>query len=157
MQLSVVAVGRKMPAWVDTAVSEYQKRLPRQLHPRWLTVALGKRQGKAKNSDRSVQREGERMLEFLPPRGRVIALDRQGSAWTTEKLADNLRQWQMTGEPVSLMVGGPDGLAAQCLERADQRWSLGPLTLPHPLVRVILAEQLYRAWTITVNHPYHRP
>jgi len=97
------------------------------------------------------------MLEFLPPRGRVIALDRQGSAWTTEKLADNLRQWQMTGEPVSLMVGGPDGLAAQCLERADQRWSLGPLTLPHPLVRVILAEQLYRAWTITVNHPYHRP
>ena len=87
---------------------------------------------------------------------RVIALDVKGKTLSTNQLAERLRGWQMSGDNLSLLIGGPDGLSPECLERADERWSLSALTLPHPLVRVLLAEQLYRAWTITVNHPYHR-
>ena len=86
----------------------------------------------------------------------LIALEVGGKRFSTEELAEQLQQWQMSGDNVSFLIGGPDGLSPDCLTRADQRWSLSDLTLPHPLVRVILAEQLYRAWTITVNHPYHR-
>ncbi len=85
-----------------------------------------------------------------------MALDVLGKPWSTETLAQRLSDWQMNGRNVSLLVGGPDGLSRACLDRADMKWSLSALTLPHPLVRVVLAEQLYRAWTITVNHPYHR-
>ena len=92
----------------------------------------------------------------LPEGDRVIALDVRGSAWSTEQLAEELSDWQMAGTNVSLLIGGPDGLSRDCLQRARQRWSLSALTLPHPLVRVVLAEQLYRAWTITAGHPYHR-
>ena len=96
------------------------------------------------------------MLAVVAPQQLVVALDVKGRAWSTEQLAEQLQGWLQDGRNLSLLVGGPDGLAPACLERAEQRWSLSPLTLPHPLVRVLLAEQLYRAWTVLNNHPYHR-
>jgi len=106
--------------------------------------------------ERAVSEEGKRMLAALGPRQCVIALDVDGRSWSTVQLAGKLASWLADGRDVSLLVGGPDGLADACLERAEQRWSLSALTLPHPLVRVLLAEQLYRAWTVITNHPYHR-
>ena len=100
--------------------------------------------------------ESKALYDAMPARARIIALDVQGSSWSTEKLAANLEDWMGDGRDLGFMIGGPDGISADILEKADIRWSLGTLTLPHPLVRVVLAEQLYRAWTITQNHPYHR-
>ena len=100
--------------------------------------------------------EGEQILKAIPAGERVVALDVQGKRVSTEELARQLAAWQMSGDNYNLLIGGPDGLSPACLARADLCWSLSDLTLPHPLVRVLLAEQLYRAWTITVNHPYHR-
>src|SRR5690554_5952005 len=105
---------------------------------------------------RLMQRESDAILTAVGPRDRVIALEVGGRPWSTEKLASQLESWQQEGQDVSFLVGGPDGLAEACRQRADQQWSLSPLTLPHPLVRILLAEQLYRAWSITRNHPYHR-
>jgi 23S rRNA (pseudouridine1915-N3)-methyltransferase len=96
------------------------------------------------------------MLKAVPPRARVVALDVQGRSWSTEHLAASLAGWLGEGRDLALLVGGPEGLAAECLARADIRWSLSPLTFPHPLVRIILAEQIYRAWTLLHGHPYHR-
>ena len=100
--------------------------------------------------------EGEQLIKAIPRGDHVIALDVRGKSLDTARLARYLRDWQMSGDNISVLIGGPDGLSPECLQRANQRWSLSDLTLPHPLVRVLLSEQLYRAWTITVNHPYHR-
>jgi 23S rRNA (pseudouridine1915-N3)-methyltransferase len=102
------------------------------------------------------RRESEALLASVPDSNYIIALDGKGVQWTTVELANNMSQWMQGGRNVSFLIGGPDGLDQACLDRADSRWSLGHLTLPHMLVRVILAEQLYRAWSITQNHPYHR-
>ena len=155
MRISIVTVGTRMPAWVQEGVGEYQRRLPRELGVRWLEVPLAKR-GKDTGGREVRAREGAQILKTVPAGDRVIALDVAGKRLSTQRLADYLRDWQMSGDNYSLMIGGPDGLSEDCLARAEQRWSLSDLTLPHPLVRVLLAEQLYRAWTITVNHPYHR-
>lgn len=144
-----------MPSWVTEGVQEYTVRMPRELKLKWHEVPLAKR-GRDNNVEKLCEREGELILKAIPPGDRVIALDVQGRSQTTEELADQLKQWQMSGDNYSLIIGGPDGLSPACLQRADRRWSLSTLTLPHPLVRILLAEQLYRAWTITVNHPYHR-
>lgn len=155
MRISLIAVGTRMPAWVETGVAEYRKRLPPEISFEIREIALGKR---GKNADivRAMQEEGDAMQAAIAARDRVIALDVRGKSLSTEQLAGKLAQWQMEGDDISLLVGGPDGLAPACLERAAERWSLSALTLPHPLVRVLLAEQLYRAWTINSNHPYHR-
>jgi 23S rRNA (pseudouridine1915-N3)-methyltransferase len=121
----------------------------------WREVPLAKRMQGA-TAEQAREREGEQILKAIPPGDTVIALDVPGERISTAQLARQLEAWQMSGSNYSLLVGGPDGLAARCLERAVARWSLSDLTLPHPLVRVLLAEQLYRAWTITANHPYHR-
>ncbi len=96
------------------------------------------------------------MLAAIPADCHVVALDVQGKSWSTEALASRLQDWMASGRELALLVGGPDGLSPACLSRADQRWSLSPLTFPHALVRVMIAEQFYRAWTITTGHPYHR-
>lgn len=155
MQITLIAVGTKMPAWVVGGVNEYSKRLPPEIQWRVREIPLGQR-GKHADLQRAIDSEGKQMLNAIGERDRVIALDVKGRARSTEQLAAELRDWQMEGVNVSLLVGGPDGLAAECLQRADQRWSLSALTLPHPLVRIVLAEQLYRAWSINNNHPYHR-
>lgn len=155
MRISIIAVGSKMPAWVDQAVQDYGVRMPRELKLQWREIPLARR-GKDNNTEALCRREGEQILKAIPAGDQVIALDVRGTSWSTEQLAKKLGDWQMSGDNYSLLIGGPDGLSPQCLARATQRWSLSNLTLPHPLVRVLLAEQLYRAWTITVNHPYHR-
>lgn len=155
MKISLLAVGTRMPGWVEAGVAEYRKRLPPELQFDVREIALAKR-GKNADIARALQQEGAAMLAALPPRDLVIALDVQGRSFGTEQLAAQLAQWQLSGDNVSLLVGGPDGLAAECLARAQQRWSLSALTLPHPLVRVLVAEQIYRAWSINNNHPYHR-
>lgn len=155
MRIRLIAVGTKMPQWVEQGVDEYAKRMPPELKVDVKEVALGKR-GRGADIQRAINGEGEQMLAAIGQRNQVIALDVKGKPWSTEQLAVQLQEWQLAGDNISLLVGGPDGLAASCLQRADKRWSLSPLTLPHPLVRVLLAEQLYRAWTINNNHPYHR-
>lgn len=155
MQLLVAAVGQRMPRWVNEAWSEYSRRMPAGCQLSLREIALAKR-GKNADTKRLMATESEALLAAMPDRARVIALDVKGKGWSTEQLAANLENWMGDGRDVGFMIGGPDGISPDTIARSDQRWSLGPLTLPHPLVRVVLAEQLYRAWTITQNHPYHR-
>lgn len=154
MRIHLISIGQKMPAWVAAGFQEYAQRLPANLL-QLTELPLGHR---AKNSDpaQAMAQEDARMLRAIPAGARVIALDPRGPEMTTEALAGALAEWMQGGEDVALLVGGPDGLGPQCLAQARQRWSLSKLTFPHMLVRVVLAEQLYRAWTILQNHPYHR-
>ena len=155
MRISVLAVGTRMPAWVNEGVEEYSRRMPRELRLEWREIPLARR-GRGAGVQQALAREGEQILRAIPDGDRVIALDVEGRALSTSELAAQLADWQMSGDNYSMLIGGPDGLSRACLARADRRWSLSSLTLPHPLVRIVLAEQLYRAWTITANHPYHR-
>lgn len=155
MRLKLICVGQKMPGWVTEGFQEYARRMPREL-PLELTEIPMAHRGKNPDVQRLMQQEGDAVLAATGDRDRVIALEVGGRAWSTEKLAEQLENWQLEGRDVCFLVGGPDGLADSCRGRADQQWSLSPLTLPHPLVRILLAEQLYRAWSITRNHPYHR-
>lgn len=155
MHLSVAAVGQRMPGWVEEAWTEYTRRIPSNLGLSLAEIPLAKR-GRNADTARLKITESEALYTAMPDRARVIALDVKGQTWSTEKLAANLQQWMTDGRDVGFMIGGPDGISKGILQKAETRWSLGPLTLPHPLVRVVLAEQLYRAWTITQNHPYHR-
>lgn len=155
MQIQLLAVGTRMPGWVTEGYRDYAKRLPRECELVLREVAPGKR-GKNADLQRIREEEGERQLAALGRDDRVIALEMGGQAWTTEVLAGRLRDWLRDGQRVSLLVGGPEGLSEACRSRASQQWSLSPLTLPHPLVRVIVAEQLYRAWSLLNHHPYHR-
>lgn len=155
MRLRMLCVGQKMPDWVNQGYSEYARRMPAELSLDLTEIPMAHR-GKNPDIPRLMQKEGEALLSAAGPRDRVIAMEVGGRAWSTEQLAGQLENWQQDGRDVCFMVGGPDGLPLACRERADQLWSLSPLTLPHPLVRILLAEQLYRAWSITRNHPYHR-
>lgn len=155
MKLKLLAVGQKMPQWVTDGYQEYARRLPRDCSLNLIEIAPAKR-GKTSQPQQWLQDESKRILSHIDASDHVVALAVAGQSWRTEQLADNLANWQQQGSDVSLLIGGPDGLDPACLQRANQRWSLSALTLPHPLVRVVLAEQLYRAWTILQNHPYHR-
>lgn len=155
MKILVIAVGGKMPVWVQTGCAEYSKRLPRDLAPHLVEIPLGSRL-KGAPAQEAMRQEGEAILAAVPPGYTMVALDVRGKAWSTEQLADNLARWRMEGHNLAFIIGGPDGFSQACLERAQQRWSLSNLTLPHPLVRIVLLEQLYRAWTILQNHPYHK-
>jgi 23S rRNA (pseudouridine1915-N3)-methyltransferase len=155
MNIHLISVGNRMPRWVDEGYQEYAKRLPTECALRLIEIAPGHR-GKNADTARTLRDEGERMLKTVPKGCRVVALDVLGKAWDTEQLSDRLGVWMADGPDLALLVGGPEGLAPACLEAAELRWSLSPLTLPHPLVRVVVAEQLYRAWSLLRNHPYHR-
>ena len=155
MKIHLLAVGARMPVWVKTAYSEYAVRLPRECALHLREIPLGQRGGET-DATRAVRLEGERLLAAIPAGSRVIALDERGSQWSTRELADQWAGWQHEGRDLSLLIGGPDGLAAVCRERAERLWSLSRLTLPHPLVRVVVVEQLYRAWSLLQHHPYHR-
>lgn len=155
MRLRIIAVGSKMPGWVQIGYDEYAKRLPNEFHLELVEVPLGARR-KNEAPDRAIATEGEAMLKAISQGDRVIALEVKGKPWGTDQLARNLRDWQGSGDNFSLLIGGPDGLAQPCIARANMSCSLSALTLPHPLVRIILIEQLYRAWSINAGHPYHR-
>lgn len=144
-----------MPSWVEKGYEEFARRMPAECSLNLIEITPEKR---TKNMDRNriLQKEGDRILTAIPKNTRLLALDVNGNQWSTEELAFQLENWLQDGRNIALMVGGPDGLDIRCKERADSKWSLSRLTLPHPLVRVIVAEQLYRAWTIIQNHPYHR-
>jgi len=155
MHIHLLAVGTRMPSWVSAGYEEYARRLPRECSLQLVEIAVGRR-GKSIPAARAIREEGQQMLAALPRACRVIALDVQGKSWSTALLARHLQQWQSSGRDVALLVGGPDGLAPECLARADLTWSLSRLTYPHALVRIIIAEQLYRAWSLNAGHPYHR-
>lgn len=155
MKLHVLAVGQKMPDWVEAATAEYGARMPPHCALRIIGVPAGKR-GKGADLGRVTRDEGERLLDATPKDARIVALDVRGESVATDKLALRLQEWLAGGRDVAFWIGGPEGLSADCLARADWRWSLSPLTFAHPVVRVILAEQLYRAWSIVAGLPYHR-
>ena len=154
MKLTVLAMGTRMPAWVDAGVEEYRKRLPPELKLYIRELSLAHRGNQA--PAQAVAREGKLIRGALPPRDQLVVLDVKGRSFSTEALAKQLEAWQMSGNNVSLVIGGPDGVEKSLLRDANLCWSLSPLTLPHPLVRVVLVEQLYRAWSINAGHPYHR-
>jgi 23S rRNA (pseudouridine1915-N3)-methyltransferase len=155
MQLLVAAVGQRMPPWVNEAWHDYRRRMPPGIALALREVPLGKR---TKNADipRLVAEESRALAAAMPERARRVVLDIRGRPWTTRELSRRLEFWMADGRDVGFMIGGPDGVDSAIVAESDERWSLGPLTLPHPLVRVVVAEQLYRAWTITQHHPYHR-
>ncbi len=155
MRIHLIAVGTRMPAWVTQGFEEYARRLPADCALQLVEIAAGKR-GKNADIARITRDEGERTLAAIPKGARVVALDVKGRSWSTGQLSQQLDGWRHKGRDIALLVGGPEGLAAECLARAEQCWSLSPLTLPHPLVRIVVAEQLYRAWSILNGHPYHR-
>ena len=155
MQIHIIAIGDRMPAWVEEGYHEYAKRLPRECRLVLHEIPAGRR---AKGADlrRLIEQEGQRQLAAIPPDARIVALDRNGKHMDTEVLAAELKKRLASGEHLALLIGGPEGLAPECLKQADESWALSKLTLAHPVVRVVLAEQLYRAWSIINNLPYHR-
>lgn len=155
MKARLVAVGEKAPAWVAEGFAEYQKRLSHWLPLELLEVAPGLR-GKGRDAARAMADEGARVQAALPRGAWVVALDGRGKAHSSEQLAARLEHWRQQGRDLAFLIGGPEGHAPEVLDAADERWSLGPLTLPHMLVRLVLAEQLYRACSLLANHPYHR-
>lgn len=155
MRIRLLAVGTRMPAWVQTAFADYQSRLPRECRLEIREIAAPER-GRHPDLARLRQAEGEKLLKALPPDSTVIAFDERGTALATAEWSRQLADWMGSGRDTTLIIGGADGLAPEVLARADQRWSLSRLTLPHPLVRVLVAEQLYRAWSLLARHPYHR-
>jgi 23S rRNA (pseudouridine1915-N3)-methyltransferase len=155
MRLTLYAVGNKMPAWVTQGFNEYSRRFPRDLSFDLIEISPGKR-GKNADIARILEKEGEQMLAAIPKGSRIVTLEVEGKPWTTPQLAQQLSRWQLDSRDVALLVGGPEGLAPACIQASEQKWSLSPLTLPHPMVRIVLAESLYRAWSVNNNHPYHR-
>lgn len=155
MKIKMIAVGSKMPEWVETAYKTYAQRLPRDCCLELIEIPIAKRT-RNQLANKWMEKEGESILKAIAPSDWVIALDVEGQNWSTAKLASQMIKWQSMGNNIALLVGGPDGLSPQCLARANQKWSLSALTFPHPLVRVVLSEAIYRAWSVTVNHPYHR-
>ncbi|MGQ0587307.1 MAG: 23S rRNA (pseudouridine(1915)-N(3))-methyltransferase RlmH [Gammaproteobacteria bacterium] len=155
MRVRLIAVGTRMPKWVEAGVAEFQPRLPREWRFDVVEVPVAKR-GANPDVQKLKQAEGEKMLRAIPPGAEVIALDERGETLSTLQWAQAVQGWQQHGRDVALLVGGPDGLAPECLARAGRRWSLSRLTLPHALVRVFVVEQLYRAWSVAAGHPYHR-
>lgn len=155
MRIKLIAVGTKMPKWITDGFTDYSKRLPKDFSLELVEIPMSPR-GKNTDIAKAIRKEGDAMLDAIPANDRVIAMEVLGKEWSTEQLAEQSENWRMEGNNISLLVGGPDGLDPRCGARADRLWSLSKLTLPHPIVRVILAEQIYRAWTLMNNHPYHR-
>ena len=155
MHIDLIAVGQKMPAWVNQACDDYSKRLPREIRLKITEVPLIKR-GKNPDLKRISRDESRKIMAAVPPGSTLVALDVKGKRISTEKLAATLDQWMQFGSDIAIVIGGPDGLSHELLGQAEVTLSLSDMTFPHPLARVIVVEQLYRAWSIINHHPYHR-
>ena len=155
MKMRIIAIGHKMPNWVTEGFITYQKRFPQDFSLELVEIPAEKRL-KNKDMARIIKKEGQSMLSAIKEGERVIALDLSHRQWSTQELSKNMQQWQLDGRDVCLLIGGPEGLAPECKQAAEQTWCLSALTLPHPMVRVIVAESLYRGWSLIHNHPYHR-
>jgi len=153
MKIRLLCVGTRVPDWVEEGYSTFAKRLPRDNALILEEVPAARRAG---DVQRRVAEEGERLLRRVGRDDCVIALDERGNAWSTVVLAQRLAAWRKDGRDVALLVGGADGLSDTCKARSSAAWSLSAATLPHALVRVLVAEQIYRAWTVLTSHPYHR-
>jgi 23S rRNA (pseudouridine1915-N3)-methyltransferase len=153
MRIRILSISERQPDWVNQAFAEYTRRLPKHLAPELIDLPLAKRR---EDIVRAKAEEAERLLAAVPKSAHIVALDERGIEWSSVQLSEQLGQWQQSGNDIALLIGGPDGLAPEVLSSARQRWSLSRLTLPHGMVRVLLAEQIYRAYSILEGHPYHR-
>lgn len=155
MKARLIAVGERAPDWVAAGYADYAKRLSHWLPLELVEIAPGLR-GKNRDAARATSDEGSRVLSALPKSAHVIALDGSGKMVSSAQLAQHMEQWRQQGRDLAFLIGGPEGHAPDVLAAAHEQWSLGPLTLPHMLVRLLVAEQLYRAASLLANHPYHR-
>lgn len=155
MKISLIAVGTKMPAWVTTAFTEYQKRLPKQCQLELVEIAA-KHRGKNADIARILRDEAQAIQQAVGPKQQIIVLDRKGKHISTEDLSKKLQTWIDDNQDIALIIGGPEGVDPQMLATAVQKWSMSAMTFAHPLVRVMVAEQVYRAWSIIAGLPYHR-
>ncbi len=158
MKIRIITIGQKMPTWIETGYQEYAKRLGPMMTIQRLELPMARRSKTDSEADigKLIQHEGHSILNALQPREQLIALEVGGRALSTEQLAQTLKQWRNDGQDIALCIGGPDGLSEAVRTQAAWHWSLSPLTLPHPMVRLIVIEQLYRAMTLLKGHPYHR-
>ena len=155
MKITLLAVGTRMPRWVDEAYADYAKRLPREVQLELKEIRPEKR-GSGVTAEKGIAAEHARLMAALPPRAKLVVLDERGRNWTTMQLADNLKGWLADGQDIAIVIGGADGTAVELKSRADILLQLSAMTLPHGMVRVLLAEQVYRAVSILNGHPYHR-
>jgi 23S rRNA (pseudouridine1915-N3)-methyltransferase len=155
VHIRLQAVGDRQPSWVDSAFEGYVQRLPRQWQFRLDAISTAQR-NKGVATAVAKDAEGKKILAKIRPAEFVVVLDERGTEFSSKELAGKLDEWQIVGQDLVFVIGGPDGVSADCLQRANLRWSLSKLTLPHGLARVLFAEQLYRAWSLTTGHPYHR-
>lgn len=155
MKLNIIAVGQKMPNWVNDAFADYQKRMPREMAIHLHEVAVAARKNN-KHTEKLQLAEWTKQKQHLPSQGIVVALDEKGKQWTTKEWSAQLERWMLETSQVSFLLGGPDGLAEEAKKSAQQFISLGKMTMPHGLARVVLVEQLYRAFSLYKGHPYHR-
>jgi 23S rRNA (pseudouridine1915-N3)-methyltransferase len=155
VHIRLIAVGDRQPPWVDSAFENYVARLPRQWQFRMEVFAAAKRQ-KSAPADAAKQTEGEKILARTKPSEHVVVLDERGLQLSSREIAEKLDEWHKVGEDIVFVIGGPDGVSKDVLARANTCWSLSKLTLPHGLARVLFAEQIYRAWSLSAGHPYHR-
>ena len=154
LKIELIAVGTKPPAWVVEGIDQYVSRLKRECSFTITEIKTAERKKQSVNSLKSD--EGRKILDAIAASARVIAMDRSGKNWSTEELAGKLESWSQQTNHFVFLIGGPDGLVDECLARADEKWSLSNLTFPHFLVRVMLAEQIYRALMVNAGHPYHK-
>ena len=155
MRIDLIAVGKRMPAWIETAVKEYSKRLPKNIQFKIIEITPAIR-SKNNSAENYKQKEQKNIEATLSSDSIIIALDEKGKSLNSQNLANQLQAWNDENQHISLIIGGADGLSDDIKKKANQLWSLSAMTLPHGLVRVMVVEQIYRAWTITQNHPYHR-
>lgn len=155
MLIRIVAVGTRMPDWVQKPVDDYTGRMPGDFRVEWREIRAEQRSSGATPAV-WMAREAQRIRAAIPPAATIVALDERGVDLTTRDLASRLERWQRAAQPVALLIGGPDGLDPGLKSEARELLRLSSLTLPHPMVRILLAEQLYRAWSVLANHPYHR-
>ena len=155
MKCRLIAAGTRLPDWVNAGFLEYQKRLRAPLVLELEEIPVATRRA-GENPQRAIAREGANMLAALGPKDHVVALEVSAPQRSTQAVSIWLAERLRAAKPLALLIGGPDGLAPECIERADESWSLSPLTLPHALVRIVVAEQLYRAMSLLAGHPYHR-
>jgi 23S rRNA (pseudouridine1915-N3)-methyltransferase len=155
LQIKIIAVGTKMPAWVQTAVDDYSGRMPAEFALQWKEIKAEVR-GPTSSATQWMAKEALRINEQLPQGCHKVLLDERGKDLTTVQLSARLSVWRDQALPVAIIIGGPDGVDPSVKQLANETIKLSSLTMPHPMVRVLLAEQLYRAWSIMANHPYHR-
>jgi len=155
MKIHLIAVGKKMPEWINTGYSEFSKRMPPELQVNLIEITPSTR-NKSTSIEKNIKEEGERIQSAIPDNSKLIVLDEKGKDFSSIALSKEMESWLPMGQDISIVIGGADGIDPVIKQQADEKWSLSSLTLPHALVRVVVAEQLYRAWSIMKGHPYHR-